>query len=61
MTYKVWARMISATKFETIDQSGEPKDLLLVLTAQAELMLVDFGVKEVTNMTKVNLNVREED
>ena len=53
--------MISATKFETIDQSGEPKDLLLVLTAQAELMLVDFGVKEVTNMTKVNLNVREED
>lgn len=52
ISYKVWAKIVNATTYETVDSvTGEKKDLLVFLTAQAQLVLVEFGHKEVHHVS----------
>jgi len=61
VNFRVWAKIINCIKVTIDDSTGEQKDLILFLTSKAELVLVEFGVKDIHHVSKTIIKCPEND
>jgi hypothetical protein len=43
VAYPIYAKIVICTKVPALDTTGAPKDLLLFVTSNAEIVLIEFG------------------
>lgn len=55
LSYTVFAKIVNCISVSAKDALSNPKDLLLFLTSNAELVLVEFGNSEVQHVSKLCL------